>query len=240
MDDLRNVFYHSNLTLLEKLHLELNSIERIEDPNTFCDLRSLMHIYLGQNSLSDLVLNVDCLPYLNYVDLTSNKIRTIRNSTFLLDLMRSRMNQKSEPIRVDVHDNPFHCDCELRAFLNWLQDISKTNPDQIRYRSSMRCSSGVPQNNTHILLSSVTKTECATLRAETNEVMNAVSATLLSLIILATTVLLLGFYFYKNGAPGCIRYCLCPGNAPSPLLMTAQGVKYTSIEKEEAAEVAHV
>lgn len=78
---LEEIFVGSNLSKLEKLHLEQNEIWAFKNPNIFCNLPSLMDIQLGDNNLTDLSFNFDCLQSLRFIDLRNNKIYNLSNHT---------------------------------------------------------------------------------------------------------------------------------------------------------------
>lgn len=61
LTDLSEVFIESNLTKLEKIHLEHNDIDYINEPKLFCEISSLYDIHLSLNNISDLNLDVTCL-----------------------------------------------------------------------------------------------------------------------------------------------------------------------------------
>jgi Leucine-rich repeat (LRR) protein len=73
---LAEAFAQSNLTHLLKLHLEQNGIDRVPNSRLLCDLPSLLDLHLGQNSLSELVLEVEdgCTPSLRFIDLSWNQV----------------------------------------------------------------------------------------------------------------------------------------------------------------------
>jgi len=58
--DLHDIFISSNLTKLIKIHLEQNRIVRLQDVKVFCDLPSLLDIYIGDNLLTGLDFEIGC------------------------------------------------------------------------------------------------------------------------------------------------------------------------------------
>ncbi|CAG7731111.1 unnamed protein product [Allacma fusca] len=151
LSDLGGIFEESNLTRLEKLHLESNEIGIIRDPKLFCDLISLRELYLRNNHLPDLNIDVDCLPNLSYIDLANNYIRKIPPHYALFGLL-NRVNSKGEDLRLDLSKNPFHCDCELQPFIDWVRNTTYHSPDRIHHREKLLCESGLPESNTGLLI----------------------------------------------------------------------------------------
>lgn len=80
---LEQIFIGSNLTKLAKLHLEQNEIWSIKNPDIFCSLPSLMDLQLGDNNISEININFDCIEKLRFIDLRNNKIHGISNKTLI-------------------------------------------------------------------------------------------------------------------------------------------------------------
>lgn len=80
---LEQIFVGSNLTKLAKLHLEQNEIWSITNPNIFCSLPSLMDLQLGDNNISEINFNFDCIQNLRFIDLRNNKIHNVSNKTLM-------------------------------------------------------------------------------------------------------------------------------------------------------------
>ncbi|XP_021957418.1 trophoblast glycoprotein-like [Folsomia candida] len=242
LNGLTEMFAESNLTHLLKLHLEQNHISRIPNPLQFCDLPSLLDLHLGQNELTDLVLDVEaCLSSLRFVDLSYNKIREISATSGLFALLNHR-NQMGVVVQLELYHNPFHCDCGLDHFLLWMRNMTLKDPDIFRHRTEMRCLTGYPTSNAKRMLQDVDHTECAPPPVTmTNTVINRLSWSVVSLIGLVVLISLSVAWVRLRGVPSCLRGSLISAGNNHPLLATTtSGVKYTSVDKEEAAEVAHV
>ncbi|XP_046398348.1 trophoblast glycoprotein [Ischnura elegans] len=129
---LEEIFKASNLSKLEKIHLEQNEIETFTDvPQLFCRLPSLADLHLGDNKISGLNgLNLSCLPHLRFLDLEKNNIEFLQKET--LDSWDNIMNDRLKPavrraidplFMVDLGGNPFACNnCEkIMPLINWMQ-----------------------------------------------------------------------------------------------------------------------
>ena len=79
--NLEQIFVRSNLTGLKKIHLEQNEIWTFKNPKIFCNLPHLMDLHLGDNKLSDINFNFECLKELRYIDLRDNKIHFLPEKT---------------------------------------------------------------------------------------------------------------------------------------------------------------
>ncbi|XP_046741942.1 trophoblast glycoprotein isoform X1 [Diprion similis] len=129
---LHEIFGNSNLSLLMKLHLEQNEISVFHDPNVFCDLPSLMHLYLSSNSLSNLHFNLTCLPKLQFLDLEKNNFtHVLERDLHTLD----HLAKEKRSMTVDFSTNPFQCGCKLNPFVRWM---NKTRVI-VRNRNYLRC-----------------------------------------------------------------------------------------------------
>ena len=80
---LEQIFVGSNLTKLTKLHLEQNEIWSFKNPNIFCSLSHLMDLQLGDNNISDINFNFNCIENLRFIDLRNNRIHNLSNKTLL-------------------------------------------------------------------------------------------------------------------------------------------------------------
>ena len=72
---LEQIFVGSNLTKLTKLHFK--------NPNIFCSLSHLMDLQLGDNNISDINFNFNCIENLRFIDLRNNRIHNLSNKTLL-------------------------------------------------------------------------------------------------------------------------------------------------------------
>lgn len=154
LKDLKEIFGASQLLKLKKLHLEQNEIWEIKDSDMFCDLPELRELHLGDNQLTDINFSLDCLRQLRYLDLEFNKITNLRKST--LAKLDQAFAGKTKNRRIDLHGNPYNCDCHFMPFLDWLKQ-TKVNLD---HKEDMRCYSGKPDYNAGKRIENIDKLTC--------------------------------------------------------------------------------
>ena len=210
--------------------MEDNEIELIQDQNLFCDLTSLREIYLANNFLSDLNVNLTCLPQLSYINLSRNQIRHITTQSYIYGLLNS-VNTEGDELRLDLSDNPFICDCNLQLYIEWVKNATRRNPDRVYHRDRLNCYDGSPASNRDLHLTQVNQTTCEVLQISNLHAMTTTLVWILSFMVIALVVALL--FVQRKAVARTVQPLLQP---------TAQGVKYTSIEKaqEEGGEIAHV
>ncbi|KAG8234288.1 hypothetical protein J437_LFUL015013 [Ladona fulva] len=130
---LQEIFRASNLSRLEKLHLEQNEIESFAHvPDLFCSLPSLADLHLGDNKISGVNdLNLSCLLHLRFLDLEKNNIESLPQETLHKD------RGVTPFFMVDLGGNNFSCDdCEkIMALKEWL---IKTRV-QVRNQNFLAC-----------------------------------------------------------------------------------------------------
>jgi len=136
LTDLKQVFLGSN-SKIKKLHLEQNGIWDITNKDMFCDLPELMDLHLGDNQLSDVNFSLDCIKNLRYVDLEYNKIKNLKNETL------EKLDKVFQTRMIDLHRNPFTCDCHMIPLFNWL----KVTKARLVNKREMRCYDGYPAYN---------------------------------------------------------------------------------------------
>eukprot|EP00058_Branchiostoma_floridae_P003420 XP_002588908.1 hypothetical protein BRAFLDRAFT_89096 [Branchiostoma floridae] len=103
---------------LRNLYLEHNAIASVE-PDTFVDMPYLEGIYLGHNLLSEFPWDAASrIKSLQSLNLRFNRISVLR---------RRDVGHLLETILVHLHGNPWHCNCEIHWFCDWL----RTPPPEI-------------------------------------------------------------------------------------------------------------
>lgn len=134
-EDLHDIFVNSNLTKLQKLHLEQNEISLFKDGKVFCDLPSLRDLHLGDNLLNDISFNVQCLKHLRFLDFTRNRFEYMKDKDLkLLDDLELKPKRTANLI-VDLEQNPFVCDCRIYPLHKWMQ----TTPVTVRNKEKLTC-----------------------------------------------------------------------------------------------------
>jgi len=185
LTDLKDLFDISELKKLKKLHLEQNEIWEIKDDDMFCVLPSLMDLHLGDNQLSEINFSLGCLKKIRFLDLEYNKIRNLRQNT--LDKIDMVFGQKNKTI--DLHGNPFTCDCHMNPLYDWL-DNTKAN---LINKREMRCYDGYPEYNAGLRIVNVQELKCGpvkSIRDYTATTHHAITSTLLVILIILTATLL--------------------------------------------------
>ena len=230
LTDLKNIFLSSQLRKLQKLHLEQNRIWEIKDKDMFCDLPALLDIHLGDNQLTDISFSLDCLERLRYVDLSYNKFRNIKQSTLnLIDKVFAGTDKK-----IDLHGNPFHCDCEMNELYDWLR--TKTERDFLANKREMRCYDGFPDVNSGKRIVNIDVLQCAPMKVHrydpTATSHYAITSTLLTILILVTTTLLLVVLWINR---------ITVKEKFSPLIENFKtSLQYSTLEKQEETPEVHV
>jgi len=230
LTDLKNIFLSSDLQKLQKLHLEQNEIWEIKDDDMFCELPELLDIYLGDNQLTDISFSLECLRKLRYVDLSYNKFRNLKESTLhKIDQVFSNTNKK-----IDLHGNPFHCDCNMNFLRDWM--MGGRDKRFLVNREEMRCYDGYPEFNAGIRIINLVKLECAPVKAHGFDPKAtshyAVTSTLLTVLIIITTTLLLVILWINR---------ITVREKFSPLIENFKtSLQYSTLEKQEEIPEVHV
>ncbi|XP_061393635.1 toll-like receptor 5 [Musca vetustissima] len=134
-EDLHDIFMNSELTKLQKLHLEQNEITHFKDRKVFCDLPSLRDLHLGDNFLKDINFDVSCLKNLRFLDLERNKFEYVKtHDLMVLNQLEARPDRTTNLI-VDFNLNPFTCDCKISSFRTWIHSTNVT----VRNKESLMC-----------------------------------------------------------------------------------------------------
>ena len=147
MQQLNSMLTDAELTHLKILNLEENSIITFPTPFIFCALPSLQKVYLAKNLINDFKLNLTCTPKLRLIDLTENQITTLTNSSF------NYLESGKTVFHINLENNPFRCDCNLRDFVNW---IKKTQVFVLG-RKYFTCKNGYPLSNRGKLIMKIDK-----------------------------------------------------------------------------------
>jgi len=139
LQDLKDILLAAKNDKLWKLHLEQNEIWSI-DKDTFCDLPSLSDLYLGDNQLTDLDFDFQCIKKLRMLDVQRNKIKRLDKQTMKrIDKVFSGQNSK----KVNLNYNPWECDCYLVPFVQWV----KNTKTKFYRKEKLSCYHGYPEIN---------------------------------------------------------------------------------------------
>eukprot|EP00096_Caligus_rogercresseyi_P003335 TRINITY_DN1619_c0_g2_i2.p1 TRINITY_DN1619_c0_g2~~TRINITY_DN1619_c0_g2_i2.p1 ORF type:complete len:414 (-),score=90.60 TRINITY_DN1619_c0_g2_i2:1473-2714(-) len=194
--DLKDIFISSNMTKLKKLNLEQNEIWKFQDDRMFCALPSLRELYIGDNQLQSIDIDTDCLKQLTLLDLRYNKIKRLDKATIDKLEIAFGNNAGNQERRLIMNENPFHCDCHLRPFFDWVsQTKARIN------KEDLRCYNGWPKFNAGKRLSSISKLECppTSLNEESSKLSVSTSITqALLLILLLLVAALLSVFVWVN------------------------------------------
>lgn len=103
-----------NLSRLRQLDLRCNLVSEVEE-DAFADFgRTLKFIFLQKNSIQTIAKGaLDILESVEWLYLQSNELTSLPIETFQPVISKLQV--------LDLHDNPFHCDCDMLWFRNWLQ-----------------------------------------------------------------------------------------------------------------------
>ncbi|KAL5274703.1 hypothetical protein ACFFRR_001024 [Megaselia abdita] len=222
-EDLHDIFVNSNLTKLQKLHLEQNEISHFKDRKVFCDLPSLRDLHLGDNLINEINFDVKCLKHLRFLDFTRNRFEYIKAKDLdLLDNLELEPNRTSNLI-VDLEFNPFVCDCRIIPLQKWIQ----TTAVSVRNKETLTCF--MNQNSEHILLAQYGK--CMAKSEHTDENHRTSAFLVFLLIVLSFTLVgLLAALVYISRDR--LKICISP-----VVTSISRKVQYSTIKNEDYCEV---
>jgi len=191
LDDLKDIFLASNMSKLYKLHLEQNEIWSITN-DTFCGLPGLSDLYLGDNQLTNLDFNFECIKKLRFLDVQRNKIKRLDHAT--LDRIDSMFGD-SPAKKINLNYNPWVCDCNLVNFVDWI----KTTSTRLYRENDMRCYKGFPELNAGILFRNVKTFACRPALSDSGyHDPRSTTHALLSILIVLLVVLLVLVVFVNR------------------------------------------
>lgn len=191
MVDLVTILTEANLNKLKVLRLDNNSINSIPNPEVFCSLPSLQYLHLSNNYLTDAKVNTSCFRRPRLLDVSDNFIANLSNET-----LSFYETAPGSLFHVNLTRNPFHCDCELRPFFNWLNRTRTW----VLGNKSFYCTSGYPERNTGKPFTSIRASDLQcqpqALEDELRGYITASYAVLISLSV--ALVILVGALVYSN------------------------------------------
>lgn len=111
---LQRIFQTTQFTYLHMLDLSSNSLDYIP-PKFLCFVKDLRNLYLSNNLLTTLDLDVQCMSNLRVLDLSHN--RFIDLDPYFMQTMSGLRNQYA----LKLSENPFECNCNSTAYLEWIR-----------------------------------------------------------------------------------------------------------------------
>lgn len=221
--DLHAIFVKSNLTNLQKLHLEQNEISRFKDRNVFCDLPQLEDLHLGDNNLRELNFNVMCLHNLRFLDLERNRFEYVKRRDIEALEMLEASAGRTERLIMDFSMNPFACDCSIYDFVNWLHSTNIT----VRSKERLMC------NRIEDHAERINALDFKRCQVKLQSTSGGHQAFLVFFLVVLIFVLigLIGAILYVS--KDRIKYLVPP-------VVSSRKVHYTSIQDDEIAQEVHV
>ncbi|KAF2885256.1 hypothetical protein ILUMI_20922 [Ignelater luminosus] len=211
-DDLHDIFVNSNLTKLFKIHLEQNEIRSFKDQSVFCDLPSLMDLYLGDNYIPGLNFNITCIKKIRFLDLQHNNITKFTQKELdTFDLMSFPFRNQS--LLIDFVGNPFRCDVAIKNLYVWMHETNVT----IRNKDLVQCHQSKSVNTYILNLKNF---------AENKHARVSRAVTILVIVLTIILVSLLAAYAYLS--KDRLRTRLTP-----LLEIVSRKVHYTTIESQD-------
>jgi len=134
LTNLEEIFENSTLNQLKVLNMENNEISGLHH-EIFCSLPALEELYLGNNHLKDLCLNLTCLKNLKVIDAGSNSIPYFNDSN-----LKYLENVNNSHLTINLTANPFRCDCNMVKTHIWML----TTPINLLNRERYYCLDGFP------------------------------------------------------------------------------------------------
>lgn len=135
LNNLVQIFENSTLKHLQVLNMENNEISGISH-GEFCSLPSLEHLHLGNNHLKDISLNFSCLKNLKVLDVGSNLISSLSESS----LKNLETFKNNSHFMLNLTANPFRCDCNMVKTYIWIM----TTTINLVNRDHYYCYDGFP------------------------------------------------------------------------------------------------
>lgn len=217
--NLFTVFEKSNLNHLQVLNLEENEFRSILNENFFCYMRTLMKIYMKENRMTDFRFNTTCLPRLEILDLSKNKIPYLTNQTL-------HRFDAVPGLEVNLTGNPFECDCYMVDMYRWLT----TTKTKVTNKENFQCFSGFPRTNAWKLISHVSfhDLKCPLKLSNFQNHTSASIVVLVLLIIICVVLLSVLTYRHRQTIYIFVRSWFQP---------FSNKMKYSSMDKPDETEM---
>lgn len=116
------LFYNANLNFLTDLNITYNELNSLStySANKFCGLTVLERLNISHNNLSEPAMpdKKECFQNIKVLDFSANKMENLRGQ--FMDNIERVFNNYGRLENVFLNDNPFVCDCWLKATWYWL------------------------------------------------------------------------------------------------------------------------
>lgn len=234
--NLQLLFLVNQLDKLEVLALDNNdfSVFDKDSANALCALKNLRRLILAQNLLPKVTLyHRDCLPKLEFLDLSYNSIMTFEperdHNGLLYSLNFIQSSSKFKNLTVNFHGNEFDCDCGLVDFHNWL----KRTKVHVLKRQNLYCHDGQHFNKSVLSLQSA-DFECLSINSGSSS-NNAVVGILVTMFVIIALILVVIAFIKRNQ----IRYFISTKMAAMKTGSLAREnlIGYSSVNNENATDI---
>ena len=183
----------------------------------------VLFYFSGNNQLTSIDFDIDCLRHLRFIDLEANAISALKPRDFLiLDALPAR----KQNLTIDLSENPLSCGCEIQQLYSWLQH---TDVD-VRNKNKLRCKHSPSESSQGPLLMKLQHLYCPkpqlAVPQQTCQLQSSNIVAILAIALFSSLSLLV----YTNRTP--------LQNKLWPLLMSLRRkVHYTTIGKQDAQEM---
>lgn len=223
--NLHDIFVNSNLTKINKLHLEQNEIKSFKDRNVFCDLPSLRDLHLGDNYLNEINFNILCLKKLRFLDLERNKFENVKQKDLNLFTNLEHYNDRTVNLVVDFMLNPFVCNCQLKPFIDWMHVTNVT----VRNRENYLCHRAASHTMEAVLSFDIGTCKINSQIVKTT-MAHTVTLAMLLVLLSALLISLISAAIYIN--KDRIKHAIYP-----ILDTVSKKVQYTTIKDDDCQEI---
>lgn len=200
---------------LKVLSLRHNQLHGFPNPMAFSEL-PLVKLFLGHNELTSIDLDLTSNSKLRLLDLSHNQITSIDNATL------AQFKNMSRSFHLNLSGNPFHCDCNMIDFLDWLKSTYMFVVNARYYR----CASGYPESNVDKPLLNLNRSDlqCDYFMSGRQGFISASYFILILLTIICSTILI--GLVYQNRA-------IISSSCSKSWTRVVSKSEYTSLERDD-------